>query len=97
MLATGDCLLITLCGASASAFLAYIAGRLHGEKIQNEQTQILLGGESISARYHELLMQVGHKYPGETRHQTALRYLRQAETQTHCGVEAAKDVHTNDR
>jgi len=29
--------------------------------------------------YHELLLAVGEKYPGETRHETALRYIRQAE------------------
>jgi hypothetical protein len=29
--------------------------------------------------YHQLLYAVGRKYPGETRHETALRYIRQAE------------------
>jgi hypothetical protein len=29
--------------------------------------------------YEELLYAVGNKYPGETRHQTALRYIQQAE------------------
>lgn len=29
--------------------------------------------------YHDLLMSVGNKYPGETRHQTAKRYILQAE------------------
>ena len=29
--------------------------------------------------YDELLMAVGNKYPGETRHKTALRYIRTAE------------------
>ena len=32
--------------------------------------------------YCELLYAVGNKYPGETRHQTALRYIQQAETTT---------------
>lgn len=32
------------------------------------------------ALYHELLYQVGKKHPGESRHETALRYLRNAET-----------------
>lgn len=31
------------------------------------------------AQYHALIMAVGKKYPGETRHQTALRYIKQAE------------------
>jgi hypothetical protein len=30
-------------------------------------------------KYDELLFAVGNKYPGETRHETALRYIRQAE------------------
>jgi hypothetical protein len=30
-------------------------------------------------KYNELLFAVGNKYPGETRHETALRYIRQAE------------------
>lgn len=30
-------------------------------------------------KYHELLMAVGNKYPNETRYQTVLRYIRQAE------------------
>lgn len=34
------------------------------------------------APYHELLFAVGNKYPGESRHQTALRYIRQAEQAT---------------
>lgn len=35
--------------------------------------------ECLEAKYMELIMAVGNKYPGETRHQTALRYIRQAE------------------
>ena len=31
-------------------------------------------------KYHELIMAVGNKYDGETRHETALRYIRQAES-----------------
>jgi hypothetical protein len=36
--------------------------------------------ENIKALYYELLYEVARKHPGETRHQTALRYIRQAET-----------------
>jgi len=35
--------------------------------------------DDIAMRYNELLYAVGNKYPGETRHQTALRYIRNAE------------------
>ncbi len=33
----------------------------------------------LREQYNELLYAVGNKYYGETRHQTALRYIRQAE------------------
>jgi hypothetical protein len=33
----------------------------------------------LSEKYHELLMAVERKFPGESRHQTALRYIRRAE------------------
>lgn len=36
-------------------------------------------------KYHELLYAVGTKYPGETRHQTALRYIQRAESPTNHG------------
>jgi flagellar biosynthesis chaperone FliJ len=35
--------------------------------------------EELERDYHELLYCVGKHYEGETRHQTALRYLRKAE------------------
>jgi hypothetical protein len=33
----------------------------------------------VLAKYNELLYAVGNKYPNETRHETALRYIRKAE------------------
>lgn len=33
-------------------------------------------------KYHELLFEVSHKFPNESRHETALRYIRQAEHQS---------------
>jgi hypothetical protein len=44
-------------------------------------TIVELRGELRASRemYHELLYAVGKKWPGETRHQTALRYIQQAE------------------
>lgn len=38
--------------------------------------------QELRAKYHELLYAVANKYPNETRHETALRYIRQAETIT---------------
>jgi hypothetical protein len=35
---------------------------------------------NVQKLYNELLYQVGRKFPNETRHETALRYLKNAET-----------------
>ena len=35
--------------------------------------------EDIKNKYYELLFSVGNKYKGETRHETALKYIRHAE------------------
>jgi hypothetical protein len=35
--------------------------------------------EEICTNYYELLYEVARKFPNETRHQTALRYIRNAE------------------
>lgn len=61
-----------------------------GEPVDN-QTETLIIERDIEERvpgytrtntdekYNELLMAVGKRYPGETRHETVLRYIRQAE------------------
>ena len=36
--------------------------------------------KEIKDKYYELIMAVGNKYDGETRHQTALRYIKTAES-----------------
>ena len=41
----------------------------------------VLDAEEVNRKYHELLSAVGNKYPDETRHQTALRYIQQFESQ----------------
>lgn len=48
----------------------FVIGLLHSQKERVVE---------IEEKYHELIMAVGNKYPGETRHQTALRYIKQAE------------------
>jgi hypothetical protein len=35
---------------------------------------------TLQDKYDELIYAVGKKYQGETRHQTALRYIKQAES-----------------
>lgn len=34
---------------------------------------------AVTAHYNELVMAVGLRFPGESRHDTALRYIREAE------------------
>ena len=36
--------------------------------------------QSNDSKYFELIMAVGNKHPGESRHQTALRYIKEAES-----------------
>ena len=38
--------------------------------------------DAYKAKYEELIMSVGTKWPNETRHETALRYIRRAEERT---------------
>ena len=35
--------------------------------------------EDYDKKYHELLLAVGRKFTNETRHETALRYIQEAE------------------
>lgn len=50
---------------------------------------------TVEELYQELLYAVGRKYPGESRHQTALRYIQNAEnaqTVAVTGASALKDL-----
>jgi hypothetical protein len=47
------------------------------EQIVNEYSELI----RIRNAYYELLFSVANKYPDESRHETALRYIRQAENQ----------------
>ena len=38
--------------------------------------------QSNDSKYFELIMAVENKYPGESRHQTALRYIKEAESRS---------------
>ena len=43
------------------------------DEIRQKQSAI------AQAKYHELIMAVCRKFPGESRHETALRYIREVE------------------
>lgn len=51
------------------------------------------GMNAISQQYYELLYSVEQKWHNESRHQTALRYIQQAERNSKCGG-IAKQHHT---
>lgn len=47
-------------------------------------------------KYHDLIMQVGKKYPGESRHDTAKRYILEAEKQDHGPAKEETDIVYDD-
>lgn len=60
-----------------------------------KKEEIVLIGEAtpenivpILQNYYELIYAVENKYPGETRHETALRYILEAEKSTEGAVKA---------
>ena len=50
--------------------------------------------EKLKERYDELIMQVERKFPNESRHETAKRYIRERESTTglHIGQDALKQT-----
>ena len=59
--------------------------------IQRENDALRAQVATLSADYYELLYAVATKYPSETRHQTALRYIHQAENRN-SDADAAKET-----
>lgn len=45
-----------------------------------QQNEFAERDAKVLAPYHELLYAVARKFPGESRHQTALRYIQEAES-----------------
>lgn len=71
----GDFVRNVVCGSGAQSVM-YLPGR---------------GLEEIRNKYYELICAVARKHEGETRHETALRYIREREAITGEGnCEAAK-------
>lgn len=48
---------------------------------QNWTTRAANEIEQLRRKYNELIMAVASKFPNETRHETALRYIKKAEEQ----------------
>ena len=49
------------------------------EDSMNERSQLLQEIEEINKKYQELLDAVASKFPNETRHETALKYIQERE------------------
>jgi len=48
----------------------------------------LRAADKTEKLYHELLYEVARKFPGETRHETARRYIRETESRTNGAAKA---------
>lgn len=73
---------------SAAAYKEFwaIDEALGGESWQGTRAERIATLEVNNNRYHALLYAVSMKYEGETRHETALRYIREREAES--GAEA---------
>ncbi len=73
------------------------AGRTNLKRLITSHRQLQAEMDALKAElaekdrlYHELLYQVGNKYPNESRHETALRYLKRAEQPSNDPAKQAK-------
>ena len=62
----------------------YLEGVCESQQTSNESLAKIIEGletkyEALMGRYNDLLCQVAIKHPNESRHDTAKRYIRQAE------------------
>ncbi len=74
---------MSLGGAVATGSAYSVRDRLRVERAA-AKAALLAAIEQRESQYNELIMAVARKFPGETRHQTALRYIQNAES-THPG------------
>lgn len=59
---------------------------ISGYKINQDDGDWLLALLDRVELYQELLMAVENKYPGETRQETALKYIRERESHNNCAA-----------
>ena len=60
-------------------------------RLSVSRSDVAAAPDMVQEKYHELLYAVGNKWPGETRHETALRYIRQAEQSSSGPSQAAAE------
>ena len=57
------------------------------DKLFLELSQFVSARTNTELKYQELIFHVETKHPGETRHETALRYIKQAENRNNSEAE----------
>jgi len=68
-------------------------GSISGEYATGCSNGFIAGRESMREQYDELLMAVARKFPNESRHETALRYIKEAENaEAACCSAAIKEI-----
>lgn len=65
-------------------------GMRHGGLVYSSSEEKEL--DRIQMLYNELIMGVARKWPGETRHQTALRYIQEAERKPQAASQSASTL-----
>lgn len=76
---------------------AALSAREEAAKLEAEITALTARMGDTTRRYHDLILAVGKTYPGETRHKTALRYIRKAEEPTVDDLRAASQERKEPR
>lgn len=61
------------------------------EKLDHAVEPLVEEIKVLKDKYHELIMAVGNKYEGETRHETAKRYIQEAEKPNDIAKTCAED------
>jgi hypothetical protein len=98
----GDCRLVTSDDkighwrevARLTASIEIVQKRLDWTVVDNANKTIQIQDLSTEVqKYHELLYQVQQKYPGESRHDTAKRYIRERATPC-AGCRGDSETHT---
>lgn len=71
------------CGCGKDAIVENLTEALaiHSAQAHPPAASVMDAMQELADKYHELLWAVARKFPGETRHETALRYIREAECQ----------------
>jgi uncharacterized Zn finger protein (UPF0148 family) len=94
---TTDCEKLAKSQARIATLEAALAGQTerahiilnHFHDVCNDKRTLLDRVATLEAAYNELIYAVGRKFPGETRHQTALKYIQRAEQITTGPAQAA--------